>query len=115
MKNKEEGYYYSYELFKSIREHNNKKQEILNDIMNYAIQEDMHEYIVNLCLNAIKVCELLSKKMIVIEELRRADDQIQEDKIALAGSEIKEIKELGQEIEELEEGLATFNLSANFH
>lgn len=115
MKNKEEGYYYSYKLFKSIREHNNKKIEILNETMNHAIEEDMHEYIINNCLSALKTCEILSKKIIVIEELRRADNQIKDDKIALAGSEIEEIKELGSEIEEYEILLAKQNLSVSFH
>ena len=115
MGNKEEGYYYSYKLCKSIKEHNSKKLEILNDVMNDAIKEEAHEYIINICLDAIKACEFLSKRLSVIEDLRRSDNQINGDKIALAGSEIEEIKEFGSEIEEYEILLAKQNLSVSFH
>lgn len=115
MSNKEEGYYYSYKLFKSIQEHNSKKLEILNDVMNDALQNESSDYIVNTCLDAIKVCEFLSKRLVVIEDIRKSDNHISGDKIALAGSEIEEIKELGSEIEEYEILLAKQNLSVSFH
>jgi len=115
MSEKEGGYYYSYELFKSIAVKTNSRAEVFTDAMNIAIENKLGDETVNTCLLAIKLCDYLSKKLKLIEELRSRDSQIREGKIALADSEIQEIKEYGAEIEEIEQQLARQNLSVNFH
>ena len=115
MPGKDKVYYYSYELFKTMMEQSKFRSDFLIEVTNTLIKEEYPDGIVNMCISATKLCNILEKKIDTIKKTRVKKYKVEKDKIALTDSEVEDIKDITRDIEEYENLLAGCGISVMFH
>jgi len=111
MSEKDKVYYYSHELIKTIMMQSKFQSEVLREVVNSLIKDSAPEGVINIGLDSLKLCNFLQNKIKKIEEKQK----IENGKIAISDTELKDIRELVADIEVNEFLLTGCGISVMFH